>query len=70
MPIDMNDKSNPHHSLLHKPALGTGVEDDLDLDLSIERVGGSLKKATKPGMPQNPPIIKDSVCWWGWPKKR
>jgi len=59
---------DPHHSLLHKPV--PKIDPRTNFDQRPNTTGDDLKINNKPGMPQNPPIVKDSVHWWGRSKKK
>ena len=63
MPINLTDTDDPHHSLLFKPEPEPVVTQEV-ID-EIEEDDETLND----GKPHNPPIVKDSVYWWGKSRK-
>ncbi len=66
MPINLTETEDPHHSLLIKPEVLPAISQD-QIDEINESAGSSENNSV--GLPQNPPMVKDSVYWWGKSKK-
>jgi len=64
MAINLTDTSDPHHSLLRKPE----GENEEEFALDGTETENDVKEEES-FLPKNPPIVKDSVYWWGRNKK-